>query len=218
MSLETEESFLKFLTENAVILNPGHHYLSGFPSYNASWVLENYNSILDNCLEITRKNGPRVFSTPLGSVFIGEIRQDEVVESGGLRYFYPEALTRLMNEKMFYLGTPYGIEQVIRSYTRSSVDELLAKRKEDAENRKEAQRLRLEEEEKFIREALIGLEPTKERKDLLKRVMQFDLYYDYSDDITVYRAGKLQREHINAELKRLGLPEDLLEKKIKFRN
>jgi len=40
---------------------------------------------------------------------------------------------------------------------------------------------------------------------LIESIRNYDRYYHYSDDITVYRAGKAQEESIMAQVKELGI-------------
>lgn len=158
------------------------------------------------------KDGKEFLTTKHGLIFFVDFytNEEEVFTSKGVRFFYPEETTRILNEYKDQVFLTNYVKNSLKKYSIEIIQDfhkraIMAAIKEIEQRQKYEQRK--QEFFDFISSTgsvVIGL---------AEALWDFDIFYSYSDDINCYRAGKEKEEKLKALLESKGFdPKEVFSK------
>lgn len=121
---------------------------------------------------------------------------------GGVSVIWPDMVKHLMEEGIvpFHTGVYKAVSEKPDSWVIDQLNEFDLRKKKQQQKEKELRRF---EQEMYT---LLG-------EELAGRVLGMDLFYDYSDDIRVYKSGVAAEQELCQDLKQRGHdPKELLDK------
>lgn len=155
----------------------------------------------------------KYFCTTVGLVLLADGEDAEwlrfhAVESGGVGFLTPEVHIETAESGRF-VSKSYGgrfMLTPVRYHTKEMRAARAAEQEKQAAIRAHYEQLKAS----MLKQYAYNNHDRDAAVEVMMRVFHHDYHFDYSDDIQVYRRGRADRDWLEAELRRLGIPVDVI--------